>query len=452
MAKPWEKYSGEVSTSKKPWEKYATEEPALQKPEMGIGEGIARTTINQLPLIGSVGAGMLATPGTLGVGTLPAAMAGGAAGAALKQTLNNYFFDDEAKKQAVEMQGMDKPEMFMHLMKAPAYGAVEGITNEMGGQLVGKGIGAIAEKTSPMLRKFAVDQSANFLGATKAIRNKLGPDKIAQMGAQGLDTGVVSPLVSAEQAVLRNKAVQDAAMLSRKGIYSQIDEAGASSFNPLEVATKIDSKLGQTFNRTGEFPTEVAQAKQLDSMTKGIMNAGDQNISMTKAQDLIEALGKEGRFDATRSSATNDIAKQAYREARNALNESAASAVDKVGTPGLKQSLEQVNQQYSNGIYIDKALNNKIAGKGNKMIGLTDTIAAAPSLMHGLSPGSIAQGIAVLGAKKGAERFGNQMLATGANNLSKAAQGDVLQYILQNPQLLQPAAKQIMPYSLMNGE
>jgi hypothetical protein len=423
--------------------------------ERGTLENLARTTVDQLPLLGSVAGGIVGLPAALvsgPLGPIGGAALGGASGAALKQAIQGYLFDDEQAKQVKAMQGMDYPEQLMHVMKAPVQGAAEGAFNEMGGALIGKGIGAAVQKASPYLRNFAIDRSASALGATKAVRNKLGPEKVAEMGATGLDEGIVTSLASTEDKIMRTRQMMENAMAKRRGIYEKIDEANASGFNPKEVASAIDSKIGGSFDRVGNLSSEVAQAKQLDAMTEKIMNQGTDNIPMSKAQELIQALEKEARFYVSRSGPANETAKNVYKQTRAAINEAAETAAEKMGESGFKKVVETSNKDFSTGIRMSKALENKASSEsGNKLIGLTDTIAAAPAIMSGLSLGSLATGAGVLAAKKGVEKYGNNVLATSANELSKAQVNDFMKMLLK-PAMQKTASTMYPAYLQMKAD
>ena len=45
-------------------------------------------------------------------------------------------------------------------------------------------------------------------------------------------------------------------------------------------------------------------------INQNILSRGDGNISMESAQELVSNLGKKAKFDASRSTESNDLAKQ----------------------------------------------------------------------------------------------------------------------------------------------
>ena len=470
MGIPWEKYGG--ASAPKPWEKYsgASATAPIQKPDDSVLDQIkaapgqmAQATINQLPLIGSMVGGALGTPAdvvTGPLGTLGGAALGGAGGASLKEMLNGYFFPEKTDKRDTLQMIQDMPDQAVDTItdpkklwsaaQVPLKGAAEGLMNEAGGQIVGKGLGTAAEYAAPKLRAGAEAMSARAMGATKAIRKMLGREGTAEMGAHGLDNNIFGAFTGTGKMIENNKAVTDAAMKTRQEVY----DAGKATLNTPELSTSIKQNLSGKFDPEGMLSTQAAQTNQMNSMTGEIERIGQKyqngEISLNDAQKLIESLGKEAKFDVSRPSATNEIAQNIYGQAREGLNQ----AIEQGAGAEAGQAVRKANKTYSAGMDAANALENQAATKGNKLIGLTDTIAAAPALMgHGVNPASLAYGGAILGVKKIGENYGPQMAALGMNNASKALQSQLLQNILSNPQMLQPAADQMIPkYLQMNGD
>ena len=375
MASPWEKYSKTPQTetkSTKPWEKYGaktTEEksvldsvqeylPSMDQVKAAPGQ-MAQATINQLPLIGSMVGGALGTPADVvsgPLGTLGGAALGGAGGASLKEMLNAYFFPEKSDKRNTLQMIQDMPDQaidtitdpraLMNVAKIPLSGAAEGLMNEAGGQIIGKGLGAATEYAVPALREGAVNMSARAMGATKAIRKMLGREGTADMGAYGLDNNIFGAFTGTGKMLENANTVNSAAMKTRQGVYDE----GKAMLNTPELSTSIKQNLTGKFDPEGMLSTQAAQTNQMNSMTGEIERVGQKyqngEISLNDAQKLIESLGKEAKFDVSRPSATNEIAQNIYGQAREGLNK----AIESGAGAEAGQAVRQANKTYSAGM------------------------------------------------------------------------------------------------------
>lgn len=263
---------------------------------------------------------------------------------------------------------------------------------------------------SNKIKGFAELQAAKAQGLERATRKKLGEEASKAVGRQGLDEGVLSMFASADEMIARNNAIKDAAVKSREAAYNVIDEAGASAFNPLDVASDIESKLGN-FNR--KSPLNAAKLGQLQNTLEAITLRGSDNIPMSEAQKLIQEIGQAAKFDQSRATPANEMAKNVYKMVRNAMDDAAQKGSETVNVPGLKEVIQKANRQYSIAKDADTLLANKFARDANKSIGLTDTITAVGSPV-------------LLPAKKLWESYGNQTVALGFDKL-----GDMVK---NNPQ------------------
>ena len=297
-------------------------------------------------------------------------------------------------------------------------GAAGGKLIEKASPLIEKGIQKVASGAGDLAKKFA----ARAIGAERGTIKKFGNESVDDLGEYALKNNLLSPLSSADDILARNESVMSNAMNQRAGAYQTIDDAGASAFNPLEVATKVEDGVVGGLNRTYDDTKELIQA--LDPHLSNILSRGESNIPMKEAQELVESLGRKAKFDTSRNNISNDVAVEAYFAARKALNEAAEQGAESVGVKGLRDVIENANKTYSTGTKAKALLDNKFAREqGNKLIGLTDTIATAEAASSLGGP----YGAALLAVKKGGERYGSQNAALGLDKISKV--------LMKSPQL-----------------
>lgn len=142
-------------------------------------KGLARGAIDAIPYVGAVGGGVLGTGLSPGVGTVGGAGLGYAAGAELSDFLKNRLLGDEA----ASVEPVDQ-------LKRVAGNVATGATAEMGGQLLGKGLGA----------------------AGSAIKNQvddIATAPLGQAGERGMAAGLMDKIHRAGKA--GNQFVDDIA-------------------------------------------------------------------------------------------------------------------------------------------------------------------------------------------------------------------------------------------------
>lgn len=309
--------------------------------------------------------------------------------------------------------GYSKEDSVAGVAKDTLVGGTLGGLTAAAAPLLGKAVSKAGEKVKGSAERFA----ARAIGAERGTIKKLGQDKVQQAGRHALDEGILSPLASTDDMIARNEGIKTGAMNSRRAAYETIDKANASTFNPLEVSTKLEQKVLEGKNRAHLDTQELI--KKLDPEIENILSRGDGNISMQEAQDLVTNLGKKAKFDASRSTEANDLAKTVYHTVREAINESAEKGSEKVN---LGKIVKESNKRFATSKDVEKLLENKQAREqGNKLMGITDW-----SLIGGGAPAaaftggaSIPATAAAVAAKKTLERFGSQNAALALNNASK---------------------------------
>ncbi len=332
-----------------------------------------------------------------------------------------------------------------------AVGAVQGVgssdSNNIGGiardAALSTGVGALgggvggalaygAEKAAPVVGKWlgnkAEDLSAKAQGLERGTLNKMGIDRARAVGRQGLDEGVVGWMpAGTDTMIARNESLMNRAGDARNAVYNAVDEAGASGFNPLNVATDVENKLSPTY-RT---PINKGEWSQLDNTIESILARGEGNIPLTEAQALKEEIGavaypggKKPAFPTPKQ----EMAQGAYRIVNKSLDRAAESGASALGTEGLDKTIQGANRTMSTGYDARNILGQKQARElGNKTFGLTDwsilgPSAAAAPFTHGVS----LLGIPIVLGKKFGEKYGAQIGAKAINSLgdlvSKAPQ------------------------------
>lgn len=140
-------------------------------PQPGFGERIVRGALKTLPAVGAIGAGLLATPETLGIGTIPAAAGGAVAGKSLEDTLENSIYGTGPKSYKEQAQGL-------------AEAGIGGATQEMGGQVIPEiasgGLNLLkkgAAATNRGLAK-AIGGDIEFMPKTNAVEIKAAGDRL----------------------------------------------------------------------------------------------------------------------------------------------------------------------------------------------------------------------------------------------------------------------------------
>jgi hypothetical protein len=257
------------------------------------------------------------------------------------------------------------------------------------------------------------------LGAERGTIKKLGYDKVKQAGRYALDNGVLSPLANTDDLISRNQALMDKGGEMMGKAYQAVDDAGASTFNPLDIASKVDEELGGFYRS----PINRGETAQLENTIESILVRGEGNIPLSEAQSLKQELGKVANWKNKLVLTDKEkMARQAYGIVNGAIDDAMKNGADAIENAGLKDILAQGKKLYGNASTAEELLQNKQAREqGNKILGLTDwgvlgTGGAAAPLTGGASIPATA---ALLGTKKGLEKYGAQNGALLLDKVSK---------------------------------
>lgn len=266
---------------------------------------------------------------------------------------------------------------------------------------------------APALSDFAENRSAAALGMTKAIRKKIGNEAAQSVGRVGLDEGIVTPMASTADKIAGMQALQEKSGQEIGGVMDTLDQAGVKTFDPISTAAKVDEQMGATYK--GE-PLFSGLEDQYDNLMSTIAKRGAQPIPFAEAQRLKELLGQYG-YREGHAIVGREQAQQAYGIVNQALDEAVANGASQLpNSPDLLAALQKAKTNFQASKNAMTGLVNKDAAEqGNRSIGLTDMITgSAAAATHG-GPAAVA----VVGGKKLAEKFGQNVAAWGADRVSK---------------------------------
>lgn len=331
--------------------------------------------------------------------------------------------------------GYSEGETPLEVAKDTAIGATVGGITAAAAPYAGKALSAIGNKSKDLAEKFG----ARAIGVERATAKKLGDENIKEVGRHAIDN-LISPLASTDDLIARNEAIKTASMNARKAAYDQIDKAGKSTFNPFDVASKVEQKVLEGKN-TKYLDTQDL-IKKLNPEIDNILSRGDGNITMDEAQKLVESLGKKAKFDTSRSNESNELAKNVYGVVREEINKAAEKGADSIN---LGKVVRDSNKLFSTAKKAESLLVNKSAREqGNKFIGLTDWAVIGGGAPEAVRSGgdTLASTVGLLGVKKGLERFGSQNTALALDRASRimTQAPKAAESIARNPTILDQAA------------
>jgi len=479
MPKPWERFAAVPIAGAKPWEKYSgdaidpevmpdgfTPPPDISKLESflrGGGQGLSfgygdeltgaleslftdkSYTTSRDESRAANEAARKANPWTYGgaeVGgavlpTIAATIASGGAaapaeGAALMELLAPTTIKGLAAVGALQAGGTSEADL--------TKGEVPGLLRDMtiGGTL-GAGVGAAGKLVSKGAGLFRADELAD----------------IAQTrGAKALGT----PKRMWADPKLAAQAKSDAQLL----LDNDIIKATSSFGDMAEDVSKLKGDTGkaigdylESVDMRGKFFDVKKAIADLDSMRPRnsagkLLNKGaysDINNTINTAIETVKAHGSKSL-----SFEDANAVKGTLQDLANWNSNKNATLLDKKVAGTFRQSvddaLESVSNTPKNADAFEGFLGNKklygatnraedslwgrvASDNANKTASLTDTVMAAPMLAEGgVGPAAL-----TVGAKKVAERYGNQAIAVGANKLSKISANTLEPLIKSNPQL-----------------
>lgn len=391
-----------------------------------VAKDLVKVNVEALPQYGGA-IGSLFGPAGAGLGA--------AAGQSLKGGLEGLYNLATGKQDLANEFRLPTSEELKQLGMEQAGAFAQGYTGEASGQLAGKALQAGAKAFQPQLAKNAERMAARALGAERGTIKKLGADRVQEVGRYALDEGLLQPFSNTDDVIAANLAAQQRGGQMMSDVYKQIDEAGASTFDPLSVAAKVDEELGSFYRD----PLNKGVTNQLENTIESILMRGNKPIPLSEAQALKETLGKASNWqNKLVISDKEQLARQAYGIVNKAIDDAVESGAQAIGTDNILKNLQKGKQLFGASKTAEELLTNKLAREqGNKLIGLTDwgVLGAGGAAIPLTGGGSIPATAALYGAKKYGENFGAQQSAL---LLDKLAKSPTLQNLGQkSPQLFE---------------
>lgn len=282
--------------------------------------------------------------------------------------------------------------------------------------VLGKGLAKVGRNAKGTAERLA----ARAVGAERGTIKKIGQANVQKAGRYALDEGIVTPMASADDLVSRNQTAQGRGAKMMDEVYSSIDDVGASTFNPLDVATKVDDELGGFYRS----PINRGETKQLENTLESIMMRGDKNIPIKEAQTLKRELGRVANWKNNLNITEKEkMARAAYGMVSDAIDDAVENGAKVIGKSSIDDTLARGKHLYSQSKTVENLLENKVAREqGNKLMGLTDwfLLGAGAPVAAATGGASVPGTVAVLTAKKGLEKFGASTAAVASDKVAKA--------------------------------
>lgn len=312
----------------------------------------------------------------------------------------------------------------------------------------------IAEGAAPSLEKLAINRGMKALGRTKGTLNTSADRKIAENTARSmLEEKVITPLATSDDMLARSKSIHLKALNDLDNFLSTRG-GGIDSHVMIKKLNELRPKKADGTWLSGGMYEETNKA--IDKAIDTVRSHGDK-LTFKDANSLKTFFQKSTKTPYQGTAAESDIGKGIAAKTREAVDETLEERAKSVADPDMTfrsnyaspdEAVSQVKEFFKNkklfGTTADAAesLDRKIGSEfGNKQFGLTDTIIAGGGVGAGAltEPVTAAGTVATILAKKVAEKYGNQILASGAwkgAKLLRSTADKVEKLAKSNPQAL----------------
>lgn len=400
--------------------------------EMGAVEGLTRSTLKTLPVVGGALGGLAGTGVAPGPGTLVGAGLGTMAGKSLQNGIEGYLYDDERQKQN-----------YQQIFKDQAMAGLEGVTGEMGGQIISKG----AQMAAPYAAKGLSAVTNKFSNAAeKLAENATGATgtQVAKFrdgaGRELLDRGLVKALDTPEKIAQRTTQEMAKANSILDDSLKALDEKGAV-VNVENVVSHLDKKIAA-------LEKNPSQARVVDQLKKikddiihsvDITETGSPEIPVSLAEQTKRGYNQQSKLNWGDSS-QNQAQKEAYRSYMGEV-EDAAMSVD----PAIAEQFMEAKKVHG----LLKPINEAAQKRANTLNqspvgGLLDATSVGVGMMSG-DPISFGKGVATAVGRRIAAPRVTSTLAVGADKLSQLMKASpaIADMITNNPALAQTIVNRI---------
>jgi hypothetical protein len=268
-----------------------------------------------------------------------------------------------------------------------------------------------------LLQNFKNERAAKALGFTKGQIKKLekGQKEAEEIGETllGLKTSdgkkIIGAFDSPEQLQINVKKAKDEIGERIGQVYKEIDETGFKQFDSVAVQEKVEEKLGKFFKSS----LNKDEVRVYNNALEAIKEIGGETGITTLARgrellDQLDSIAFPGGKPPLTPSAKQTLARDIRKIVRTELDMGAERGAGLLGKKDALKALKSDNALYGKIKKAERAIDDKISSiAGNKLFGLTDTITGVGAAgAAGIPAAAVA-----LGAKRLAERYGNQVLA-----------------------------------------
>lgn len=354
--------------------------------------------------------------------TGPAYLAGAFASPINKATQGMSIAKGAAAYGAAAAVGESEQSDPVGLTYDAAAGGLVGFTLGKGGEIVFPAVGKALGYLGKPVRNAANKLAAKATGAERGSINKMGVDKSREAGSYALENNIFGPFSSTETMAARNKALQDKAGKEMGKVYDKVDEAGQSTFNPKDVARKVDDELGDFYRA----PINKAETNQFDNTLETILLRMDNadkngNIPLKEAQKLKEQLNGAANWNNNINISDKErMARSAAKIVSDAIDDAVESGVPKLDSAKLLERFRQAKSDYGNTKKIDTFIKNQLAkeeGNNSTIGGLADVLTFGGSWAYTEDP---QKAFAIAAARRYLGAFGTQQAARTFYRLSQA--------------------------------
>ncbi len=220
-----------------------------------LGKRIVRGATSTLPALGMIGGAALATPETLGLGTVAGGGLGYAGGKELQDFLNNRLLGD----QAASVKPMDQ-------VNRVGGNVLHGASDTMMGPIAGKVISSV-----PSMASGAKDMASQF-GARALGAEAPATEEAMSAGRQALDNDVISNFNSPKDMMARN-----AALRTEPGNTAMVNNVDATQSM---LQNKIANQSGPGMMDAGAALMTGGKSIPISLAKEGLKKYGSQNAAL----------------------------------------------------------------------------------------------------------------------------------------------------------------------------
>lgn len=288
----------------------------------------------------------------------------------------------------------------------------------VGGKVASRG----SQYLGNALKDIAETRAFKGLGPTKAFEDaSQSKGLINSIGRTALDEGVISPLASKKTMLTRADALADTKSQELGGLLrdvlqnknlspEQSAQLEASKFVPSQAAEDLKGKIKSDYS---ELPPEIIdpRLKQVDSW---LSSSEPKDIEQTqKFKTQMQKFIKDSSYYKDNPGASQDVLLGIRNAAKEGIEKNADAYAGLLGEEG--GAVKSTNRQLGNALEMGNILDDRVSREGaNRSLSLTDYISGLAG--HGaLGP----KGLLLAPVNKFAREKGSQLMATGADSISK---------------------------------